>query len=204
MLDSKIRSVIDPSLNRMAAYVSKPHVTGTFITMMGFFVGVIACILAFYQLYYLACTALILNRVCDGLDGAVARVRCEVSDFGGYLDIVLDFVIYAGFPTAMAFGIGTLETLLAALDVLFAIITTGVSFLAYAIIAAKRRWDDNAYQGQKSFFFSRGLMEGTETIIFMIMLCLLPHYFVTICIIFGALCLITAALRIAMAYRTFK
>lgn len=204
MLDSSVRPLIDPWLNYMAVYVSKTPVTGVMVTWIGFVMGGVACGFAYGQTYHLALIFLLLNRLCDGLDGAVARARGETSDFGGYLDIVLDFFIYAGFPMAMAFGLGTIEAAMAALYVLFAIVTTGVSFLAYAIIATKRELDDKAHHGEKSFFFSHGLMEGTETILFMVMLCVLPHYFVTICVVFGTLCLLTTALRITMAYKAFK
>jgi phosphatidylglycerophosphate synthase len=203
MLDGIIRPFIDPPLNKIASLAKRSPLTGNMVTIVGFLFGICACICATQSLYIYAFILLIINRLCDGLDGAVARARGESSDFGGYLDIMLDFIIYAGFPLSMAFSINTLESYQAVAFTLFTIVTTGVSFLAYAIIAAKKNLE-TTQQGKKSFFFSNGLMEGTETIIFMIMLCLLPHYFVTICIIFGALCLITAALRIAMAYRTFK
>jgi phosphatidylglycerophosphate synthase len=136
------------------------------------------------------------------LDGAVARVKGQSSDLGGYLDILLDFLIYAGFPLAMALGIGTIESISAASFLLFSFIGSGVSFLAYAIIAAKRGQETDQ-QGKKSFFYSNGLMEGTETIIFLCLLCLLPQYFVILCCVFGTLCLITTAMRIHMAYQVF-
>jgi len=35
----------------------------------------------------------ILNRILDGFDGLVARERNQQSDFGGYLDLVLDVAV---------------------------------------------------------------------------------------------------------------
>ena len=32
----------------------------------------------------------LINRVLDGLDGVVARIHDKQSDFGGYLDLLLD------------------------------------------------------------------------------------------------------------------
>jgi hypothetical protein len=104
---------------------------------------------------------------------------------------------------SMAFSINTLESYQAVAFTLFTIVTTGVSFLAYAIIAAKKNLE-TTQQGKKSFFFSNGLMEGTETIIFLCLLCIFPHYFVEACFVFGTLCLMTTALRIRMAYYHFK
>lgn len=203
MLDSTARKIIDPPLNKIAAFLSKFGFTGTSITFIGFGFGVIACVFAMLHFYIFALLFLILNRVCDGLDGAVARDRGKASDFGGYIDIVLDFFIYAGFPFFMALGLNAAHDYMASSFVVFAMITTGVSFLAYAAIAAKREMVTTA-QGKKSFYFSRGLMEGTETIIFLCLLCLLPHYFTILCFTFGTLCLITTVMRIHMAYQVFK
>lgn len=203
MLDAILRPIIDPPLQKIAAFFSDTPITANHITIIGFGLGVLACLTAYTQIYGLALGFLILNRLCDGLDGAVARARGESSDFGGYLDITLDFLIYAGFPLAMALGIFTLPAMTSAAFVLFAIITTGVSFLAYAIIAAKRGIETDQ-QGKKTFYFSNGLMEGTETIIFLCLLCLLPQYFVILCCVFGTLCLLTTAMRIHMAYQVFK
>jgi len=203
MLDTTARKLIDPPLNKIASHLSKIGLTGTSMTLIGFTFGLIACVSAFYNLYIFALAFLILNRVCDGLDGAVARARNEASDFGGYLDIVLDFFIYAGFPFVMALGMNDTTCFMAVAFVIFAMVTTGVSFLAYATIAAKRDMVTES-QGKKSFYFSRGLMEGTETIIFLCLLCLLPQYFAMLCFTFGTLCLITTAMRIHMAYHVFK
>lgn len=59
-----------------------------------------------------------LNRLLDGLDGVVARVNGSPSDFGGYLDIVFDFVGYAAIPLGLALGAGTLAIDRAALFLL--------------------------------------------------------------------------------------
>jgi phosphatidylglycerophosphate synthase len=200
MLDGIIRPIIDPPLNTIA---TRFPLTGNTVTIIGFLFGVCACMCAIQSFYIPALGLIILNRLCDGLDGAVARARDEASDFGGYLDIMLDFIIYAGFPLSMALSINTIESYQAVAFTLFAIVTTGVSFLAYAIIAAKKNLE-TTQQGKKSFFFSNGLMEGTETIIFLCLLCVFPHYFVETCLLFGTLCLMTTALRIRMAHHDFK
>ena len=43
----------------------------------------------------------ILNRLFDGLDGAVARATRR-TDRGGFLDIVFDFAVYGAVPLAFA------------------------------------------------------------------------------------------------------
>ena len=102
MLDGFIRPIIDPPLNRVASFAKTSPITGNSVTLIGFGFGLCACLMAAQALYLYAIVFLIFNRLCDGLDGAVARARNEASDFGGYLDIMLDFIIYGGFPLAMA------------------------------------------------------------------------------------------------------
>jgi len=203
MLDSFVRPCIDPPLNKIALFFKRSKITGNHVTLAGFGFGLVSCAMMFTGDYMVALIFLIINRLCDGLDGAIARMRGETSDFGGYLDIMLDFIIYALFPFAAGLGIGTIESITVSAFVLFSIIGTGVSFLAYAIICAKRGLE-TSHQGKKTFYFSNGLMEGTETIIVMIMMCVLPDRFIVIGTIFGVLCMITTAMRIRMAYHVFK
>ena len=55
------------------------------------------------QLYLPALVLIGLNRLADGLDGAVARKR-GVTDLGGYLDIVLDFSSTPAWSSASPWG----------------------------------------------------------------------------------------------------
>lgn len=203
MLDAFARSIIDPPLNKLSSHIAKTSITGNMVTIIGFGFGVMACIAIAMNYNLIALTLLVINRLFDGFDGGVARARNETSDFGGYLDIVLDFFIYAGFPFFASISIGTSAAYMASAFVIFSIVCAGVSFLAYAIIAEKRKIKTSK-QGKKSFYFSNGLMEGTETIIFLCLICLFPLYFPIICYVFGGLCLITAILRIWNAYQEFE
>ena len=54
---------------------------------------------------YVALAFWLLNRITDGLDGTVARISNRQTDWGGYLDIMLDFIIYALIPISLAFSV---------------------------------------------------------------------------------------------------
>lgn len=58
-------------------------------------IGLAAAGAAALQWHWGALGLWLLNRVFDGLNGMVARAHAIQSDFGGYLNIVLDF-IYSG------------------------------------------------------------------------------------------------------------
>ncbi len=197
MLDSYIRPYIDPPLNRMAAGLKKCNFTANMLTGIGF-VFALACFAALaFQAYGLALLFIGLNRLMDGLDGPLARQQ-KPTDLGGYLDIVSDFIFYSG--VVFFFAAGRPDDALAAAFLIFSFIGSGSSFLTYAIFATKRGINHDR-QGRKAFFYLSGLMEGAETIIALVLICLAPDYFAVIAYIFGALCWLTTIGRTAQAYR---
>ena len=142
-----------------------------------------------------ALVLLLMNRFCDGLDGAIARYH-GATDFGGYLDIVLDFVFYSAIP--FGFAVNNPENAVAASFLIFSFIGTGVSFLAFAILAEKRGISTDI-RGKKSFYYLGGLTEGAETITLLVLMCLFPDWFAVLAWVFGCLCWITTATRIHAA-----
>lgn len=142
---------------------------------------------------------IIANRLLDGLDGAVARAT-QPSDFGGYLDIVGDFVFYLAVP--LGFGLADPGNLVPALILACSFGLTGISFLAFATLAAKRGLETTAH-GAKSFFYNTGLAEGAETIAVFIAFCLWPAQFPIIALVYAGLCIITVVQRTAAAWAAF-
>ena len=135
----------------------------------------------------------------DGLDGAVARAT-KLTDFGGYLDIVADYVFYVAVPLGFACAAEANRLPAAALLASFAL--TGTSFLAFAAIAAKRGLETTAH-GRKSIFYNTGLAEGGETILAFVLMCLWPAHFGLIALVFTAMCLVTALQRSLTAWEKF-
>ena len=101
MFDAKIRPLLDPGLNYLAAFLVKIRVKANSVTTFGFLIGLLAVPLVAFQFYQLAIIPILLNRLCDGLDGALAR-QTTISNVGGYLDIVLDFIFYSAIIFAFA------------------------------------------------------------------------------------------------------
>ena len=95
MFDAALRKVIDPTARPggHAAGRGGPS-SRTTVTLGGVAVGVGAVAALGFQAYGVALALILLNRLMDGLDGAIARAR-GVTDFGGYLDIVADFLFYS-------------------------------------------------------------------------------------------------------------
>ena len=200
MLDSRIRPLIDPISNKIGLVLSRAGLTANMVTIFGFLLGVVAFIALTQGHYAIACGLVILNRICDGLDGAVARHQ-GMSDFGGYLDIVLDFIFYA--LITLGFAIAEPEYAVAAAILIVSFVGTGSSFLAYAIIAEKRGMSTEI-RGKKSLYYLGGLTEGTETIAVLLIMCIWPQYFPIFAYIFAFLCGVTTVTRIIWAYISFK
>jgi phosphatidylglycerophosphate synthase len=143
---------------------------------------------------------LLLSRLFDGLDGAVAR-QTQPTDRGGFLDITLDFIFYAAVVLAFALA-DPAANALAAAALLAGFMGTGSSFLAFAVIAAKRQMSKPMSIG-KSFYFLGGLTEGTETLVFFVAMCLWPAQFALLAWVFAGLCAVTTAARVVSGYKAF-
>jgi phosphatidylglycerophosphate synthase len=202
MLDGVMRKLIDPPLNAIGARIAARGISADAITLMGLALGLVAAvIIALGWSTWLALLPLLASRLADGLDGAVARATAK-TDFGGFLDIGCDFLFYGVIPLAFVLR-DTPENGMAGAFLLMTFYANGATFLAYAILAEKRGMH-TAARGEKSLYFTAGLLEGTETIAFFVVLCLWPWAFAPLAWAFGALCLLTAMSRVLLARRVFR
>ncbi|WP_026972586.1 CDP-alcohol phosphatidyltransferase family protein [Aliagarivorans marinus] len=201
MLDSYAIKVIKTPLNNAAALLQKSSVTPNQLTLSGFLIGLTVVPLLAMQLYIAALFVILINRIVDGLDGALAR-RIGVTDYGGYLDIVCDFIFYSA--VVVGFALAQPETnALAASVLIWSFMGTGSSFLAFAILAAKKDIKSVRYP-HKSLYYLGGLTEGLETIAFFVLCCLFPDKFPVFAWVFSAMCAFTTLTRILSAHSTFK
>jgi len=200
MFDAKLRPLIDPPLDAAGRALARAGVSADALTLLGAGMGALAG-LAIADAQFGAGLALIAaSRVLDGLDGAVARAT-RLTDFGGYLDIVADFVFYAAIPLGFAFAAPGNAAPAATLLAAFAL--TGVSFLSYAAIAA-RRGETSSAHGRKGIFYTTGIAEGAETIFAFVLMCLAPGWFAGIAYAYAAVCALTVVQRTMMARRAFR
>lgn len=211
MLDRYAQMAIRPVIQALATGLHRAGVRATTLTWLAWAVGMASAVAIAMQAYITGLLLLLLSRLLDGLDGAVARLGTP-SDAGGFLDISLDFWFYAAIPLAFAWADSEANALPAAF-LLAAFIGTGTSFLAYAVMREKQNkhehehqpaqtaYQDNGSAARKSFYFLGGLTEATETIGFFLAMCLWPQHFATLAVVFAMLCLITSATRINSGLR---
>lgn len=201
MLDRLSIKVIRQPLAQGAKVLDKAGFTANQITVFGFVLGCAAFPALIFEQYGLALLFIALNRIADGLDGALARIQ-GITDAGGFLDISLDFLFYSLIPFGFVLA-NPEQNAIAGAFLIFAFIGTGSSFLAFATMAGKRGIDNPVYRN-KSLYYMSGLTEGTETIACFVLFCLLPQYFAVIAYVFGAACWFTTFTRIYSGFHTLK
>ena len=201
MLDRHITPIIRPAVDRMAKQMMDWGIRADHVTLAAFGIGLIAMVSIALHAYLIGAILILVSRLCDALDGAVAR-QTAPTDAGGFLDIALDFLFYGGIVLAFAFAAPRANALPAAV-LLMSFIGTATSFLAFATLAAKRGITSVQHPG-KSFYFLGGLTEATETLVFFILMCVWPRWFAYFAYTFAAFCAITTATRIVGGYQTLQ
>lgn len=198
-----INSVLVAPQQRMLAPVARwlaPHVSANQVTIAGFLVGLCCAMAIAAGWFQLGLMLLLVNRLADGLDGAVARINGP-TDRGAFLDITLDFIFYALFP--LSFALNDPAVALPAAILIASFVGTGSSFLAYAAISARHgRQNAPAYPG-KGIVYLGGLTEGAETIAVFAAMCLWPGAFAWLAYGFAAACLLTLIGRLVAGWRAF-
>ncbi len=179
-------------MERPAEWLAERAVRADAITLAGFCLGLCSVPALAFGLYGPALALILANRLCDGLDGAVARLTGP-TDRGAFLDIALDFVFYALVPLGFALADPDANALPAAV-LIAGFVGTGSSFLAFAAVAAKHGRAAPAYPA-KGIHYLGGLTEGFETIVLFVAICLFPGFFPVFAYVFAAACALTTVLR---------
>lgn len=200
MLDCFLLPAIKRILQPAAKALARRDIGADALTVTGFLVGVSAVPALALQSYGFALVAILVSRLFDALDGAVARLTGS-TERGAFLDITLDFAFYGSIPMGFALADPAVNALPAAV-LLAAFMGTGSSFLAFAVIAAKRGLINEVYP-QKGIYYLTGLTEGAETIAALALMCLLPASFPVIAYVFAAACVVTTLTRLRQGWVAF-
>lgn len=192
MIDAKLLPLQRRLLRPIALGLVTFGVRADQVTITGFLLGIVALPLLASQQYTWALVFILLNRVLDGIDGEVARLTIA-TDRGAFLDIALDFVFYATIPLGFALANVT-ENALAAAVLLAAFVGTGSSFLAFSLMAQKRKLHAQKFPS-KGLYYLGGLTEGAETIAVFVAFCLWPDLFTPLAYGFAFACGLTTLSR---------
>jgi phosphatidylglycerophosphate synthase len=197
MLDEELREGAKPLYRLPARLLAQRGVTGNALTGTSLGIGALCLVAIAFGLNTVALVLWLLNRLLDGLDGEVARLRGESSELGAFIDIVADFFVYGGFLVALA--IQHPDARLALVVLFFAYYLNGTVFLALSGILERLK---RKRLTERGLHFRRSLTEGFETILAGTLFLLLPGYVSTIAWVFAGMVFVSAAQRLWDGYRT--
>ncbi|WP_180124859.1 CDP-alcohol phosphatidyltransferase family protein [Rhodoferax sp. BLA1] len=201
MFDRALNALLKRPLTAVATHLVRQGWSANQLTWIGFALGLLALPLIALGHPLWALAAMALNRLADGLDGTVARLT-RPTDRGAFLDITLDFLFYASIPLAFALA-NPAANALPAVVLIYSFVGTAGSFLAFAVLAAKRQISSEAYPS-KGLYYLGGLTESVETMAVFTLMCLAPGWFAPLAYGFAALCALTTVTRIVAGIRTFR
>jgi phosphatidylglycerophosphate synthase len=172
MFDEWLRALKDRLFAPVARLLAG-RVSANTLSVVAFAFGLGAAVAAWRRRDGLGLILWIANRVCDGLDGTLARVSGTQTDWGGYLDILLDFTVYAavpiGFVLGSADGGGPLARV--GLVLLGTFYVNAASWMYLAAVLARRA---GARDARTTVTIPPGLIGGAETIVLYVLFFLLP------------------------------
>lgn len=196
--------MLDQTLRQHKAIALRPaasalrQLSPSAFTLAGLFIGLGAAFAAASGSYSLSVALWVLNRLLDGLDGEVARISGRESDFGGYLDILADYIVYAAVPVGLAYAVATEFAFLGLALLLSSFYLNAASWMYLAAILEKR----GSQAGHRtSIVMPTGFIEGTETVLFYTAMLLFPAIFGTLSFTMAALVFATVVQRLVWSWR---
>lgn len=177
MLDRWLEPSAERLLNRWATLTLQSGMTPNRLTLISYGFAFGASAAAGMQAYKLALILMLLNRLFDGLAGMMARLS-NVTPLGRYLDVFGDVAMFGLF--IFFFSLGMNGTAMAAAFTLLAYLLMTTAWLASAIFR---------HEGAAPIIPRSLLVGNSETILMMIVCCLMPLYFPAFCTVIGMMCL---------------
>jgi phosphatidylglycerophosphate synthase len=205
MIDQISRPIKDKLLNPFGNLLGK-FISPNQMTLLAFLLGVVVCWFVLQGEYLWALGFWGLNRVTDGLDGTIARLKNQQTDFGGYLDLLLDFIVYAAIPLAFYFHLKEQlvyeksSALGLALGIMLSVFyINAASWMVLSAILEKKQ--SSAYQGTTTIRMPTGVIEGAETILVYSLFFIFPGYLVFLFYILSFATSLGILQRLIWAYR---
>lgn len=202
MFDDALRDFKERLFGQLARW-GFGRLSPTVLSLIGLGFGVATAVALAQQQVVVGLVLWFFNRLFDGLDGTVARLRGSQSDFGGYLDILIDFLVYAIIPIGLVVGRPSEAAYLALAFLLATFYVNAASWMYLSSILEKRatRTPHAAYT---TVTMPAGLIGGAATILFYTLFMLFPAVLVPLFGLMGVLVVVTIVQRLLWAYRVLQ
>ena len=203
MIDQQLRAtkdrIVEPVVRRLPSAVTPGRLT--LVSLLG---GAAAGLLAASGWHWWALAAWLVSRLCDGLDGAVARRSDRQSDLGGYLDLMADAVGYIAVPLGVAAAQDERSSWVACAVLLASFYVNVMSWALLSAIAATRAVATDGRESLTTVHMPMGLVEGAETIVLFAVMLAWPGSAQVVCWVMAALVVVTVVQRLVWAARTLR
>lgn len=211
MLDISLRpwkdNIFDPLCRFVPTTISPLHITAA-----AFLTGLQSCYSAYSHRKAESLFFWALNRFLDCLDGAVARSRSESFDWGGFLYLLGDFIIYSLIPlcTASSFAsqseteVQRVWTGISLLEVSFHINNFVLFYIAALEEKLKVAGKRDELSNLTSLMMRPALIEGVESAVFFTAMLAWPKPTYRLAITMSFLVAIATTQRILWIYSALK
>ncbi|MBA3891713.1 MAG: CDP-alcohol phosphatidyltransferase family protein [Gemmatimonadaceae bacterium] len=200
MFDDLLRALKDRLFHPTAIVVGR-WLSPNALSLIAFAMGAAAAIAAANREYGAALACWLVNRLLDGLDGSVARATGRQTDFGGYLDIILDFTVYAALPLGLVYGSGDPKVALAGVALVGSFFINAASWMYLAAILERRGQGVQATGERTTITMPPGLVAGAETVVLYTLFLLLPGHLALLFMLMTAGVAINIVQRLVWALR---
>ena len=199
MIDNAFREILPRFVGPLLALYRHLGWTPNQVSLLGFVIAVLASAAVAFDLWWIAFGLWWLSRLADGTDGIYARASDQQSDFGAYLDIVLDMAAYGAMVIGFAIAVPELQPAWMAMLFLYILcITTALSLGMQEAQLAKTRRDNRGLR------LGAGLAEGGETGIAYSVFLLFPAFLDVTTVIWVVILIVTVIARSMLAYQTLR
>jgi archaetidylinositol phosphate synthase len=149
--------------------------------------GLLCAITIVQQHLFIAIAWLLLSGFFDVLDGSIARLLKQSSPKGAVLDIVSDRVV----EIAIMLALFAIDPVARSWPVLLMLSTTFLCVTTFLVVGMFTK-----NKSEKTFHYSRGLIERPEAFVFFVLMIAFPAYFMFLAFLYSVLVLLTAVLRL--------
>ncbi len=191
MLEQLIRPRYQAYLVEPIASRIKNRISPNSITVLSGILGFCVLLALMQHQILLAIMMLLASGYCDTLDGSLARMTNNTSNWGSVLDIMMDRFV----EVCVVLGIFMMSPAtngLGCLIMLGSFVLCITSFLVVGIFSQNT--------SEKSFYYSPGLIERAETFCFFILMMIFPNLFNLLVGVLSILVVITAFIRMRQFY----
>ncbi len=182
-------------MEKLAGLLEKHSVNADFITLTGLFFAVLGVNFLAIESYFSAFFCLVFNRLCDILDGVVARRR-QITAFGAFFDIVIDYFSLALFIFGFALAIPEKNAVASAFWLLT--FTVSVAVLLGLLVVSKQNYHKLNQSQFKICLW--GTVQNFDTSLALFLMCICPFWFMPLALFFGIISLGKSLLLISGAY----